>query len=126
MKDSKFYVCSHCGNVVEMVKDKGVPVVCCGQKMDELVPNATEASGEKHLPEVRVENGVVKVCVGTVNHPMQDEHYIEWVSLQTDRGSLRKSLRPGDEPTVVFRLDGDQPLAVYAYCNLHGLWMTRL
>ena len=126
MKHSKFYICAHCGNLVEMVNDAGVKPFCCGQKMDELIPNTVEASGEKHIPAVAVSEDAVRVNVGTVDHPMVDVHYIEWVSLKTDKGSYRIHLAPGQEPNVTFRLGGEKPLAVYAYCNLHGLWVTEL
>ena len=126
MKNSKFYVCAHCGNVVEMVHDAGVKPFCCGQKMSELVPNTVEASGEKHIPAVKVGEGFVEVNVGSVDHPMVDVHWIEWVQLVTDKGSSRKYLNPGQAPYVKFLLDEEKPLAVYAYCNLHGLWKTEL
>ncbi len=124
--NSKFYICAHCGNIVEMVKDAGVTPVCCGQKMDALIPNTVEASGEKHIPAVTVSEGVVEVNVGSVDHPMLDVHWIEWIQLNTDRGSQRKYLNPGEAPNVKFRLGDEKPLAVYAYCNLHGLWKTEL
>ena len=126
MKNTKFYVCPHCGNLVEMVNDAGVNPVCCGQKMQELVPNTVEASGEKHLPFVTVEDGAINVNVGSVNHPMVPEHYIEWVYVQTENGGQRRALKPGDDPNVSFCLGDDKAIAVYAYCNLHGLWMTEL
>ena len=126
MKNTKFYICPHCGNVVEMVKDAGVKPFCCGQKMTELVPNTVEASGEKHIPAVTVKDGVVEVNVGTVDHPMVDVHYIEWVYVKTEQGGQRKHLKPGDAPNVTFHLGDDKAVAVYAYCNLHGLWMTEL
>ena len=126
MKNNKFYICAHCGNIVEMVHDAGVPVVCCGQKMEELIPNTVEASGEKHIPAVSVKDGIVEVNVGAVDHPMVDVHWIEWVQLVTDRGSARVYLNPGQAPKVSFPLAGEKPLAVYAYCNLHGLWKVDL
>ena len=126
MKNTKFYVCPHCGNIVEMVHDAGVKPFCCGQKMDRLVPNTVEASGEKHIPDVTVDGSVVTVNVGSVDHPMQDAHYIEWVQLVTERGSQRKALTPGEAPKVVFHAGEDKPVAIYAYCNLHGLWKTDL
>ena len=126
MKNSKFYVCPHCGNIVEMVNDSGVKPVCCGKPMNELVPNTVEASGEKHKPEVKVENGLVNVNVGSINHPMEDVHWIEWVQLNTDKGSYRKVLNPGEAPNVSFVLGDEKPLGVYAYCNLHGLWLTEI
>lgn len=123
---SKFYICEHCGNIVGMVHDSGVPVVCCGQKMTRLEPGTVEASHEKHIPIVSVENGSVKVNIGSVPHPMIDEHFIQWVYLQTDRGGQRKCLSPGDAPEVSFALADEKPVAVFAYCNLHGLWVAEL
>ena len=122
----KFYICEHCGNIIGMVKDKGVPVMCCGQKMKELVPNTVEASGEKHIPAVSLEGNVLKVNVGSVNHPMAEEHFIEWVYVETENGGMRKNLKPGQEPNVTFALGDDKAIAVYAYCNLHGLWMAEV
>lgn len=119
----KYYVCEHCGNVIEKVQDAGVPVVCCGQKMKEIVPGTTDASREKHLPVWTVENGIVHVKVGSAPHPMTEEHYIAWVSLETRYGSQRRELHPGEAPEVCFALcEGDEVKAVYAYCNLHSLW----
>ncbi len=126
MKNTRFYICPHCGNLIEMVHDAGVKPFCCGQMMTELIPNTVEASGEKHIPAVTVADGVVTVNVGSVDHPMVDAHYIEWVYVQTEQGSQRKYLSPGDAPNVTFRLGDDKPVAVYAYCNLHGLWKTEL
>ena len=126
MKNPKFYICPHCGNIVEMVHDAGVKPFCCGQKMNELIPNTVDASGEKHIPAVKVGEGVVEVNVGSVDHPMVDVHWIEWVQLVTDKGSYRKWLNPGEAPNVKFLLSEEKPVAVYAYCNLHGLWKTEL
>ncbi|MGN1047117.1 MAG: desulfoferrodoxin family protein [Eubacteriales bacterium] len=119
----KFYICKHCGNIIAMVNDEGVPVMCCGEKMSEIVPGTTEAATEKHIPVYELDGNLVKVKVGSVEHPMLPEHYIEWVSLQTKQGNQRKSLKPGDKPEVCFAIcDGDEVEAVYAYCNLHSLW----
>ncbi len=126
MKNTKFYICPHCGNIVEVVHDAGVKPFCCGQKMQELVPNTVDASGEKHIPAVKVGDGIVEVNVGSVDHPMVDVHWIEWVQLVTDKGSYRKWLNPGEAPNVKFLLSRENPVAVYAYCNLHGLWKTGL
>ena len=123
---TKFYICEHCGNLIGMVKDKSVPVMCCGQKMTPLVPNTVEASGEKHIPAVHIEDGEINVNVGSVDHPMAAEHFIEWVYVETENGGQRKNLKPGDEPNVTFALGDDKAVAVYAYCNLHGLWMTEI
>ena len=121
--EMKFYRCAHCGKIIAVVKESGVPVMCCGQKMEEIVPGTTDAAVEKHVPVYEVKDNVVTVCVGSVAHPMTEEHYIEWVSLQTKSGNQRKALKPGDEPKVCFALlDGDEVAAVYAYCTLHSLW----
>ena len=126
MMNTKFYICPHCGNIVEMVHDAGVIPFCCGQKMNELIPNTVDASGEKHIPAVKVGEGVVEVNVGSVDHPMVDVHWIEWVQLVTNKGSYRKWLNPGEAPNVKFLLSEEKPVSVYAYCNLHGLWKTEL
>ena len=123
---TRFYICSHCGNIVEKVKDAGVPVVCCGQKMEELVPNTVEASGEKHVPVVTAEGDKLIVNVGAVNHPMEEKHFIEWVRVDLENGNLFKRLDPGSDPRVEFNLGGEKAVAVFAYCNLHGLWKTEL
>lgn len=124
--NAKFYICRRCGNLVEMIHDVGVPVFCCGQKMEPLVPNTVDASGEKHLPVVTVADGVVTVNVGSADHPMLPEHFIEWVYVETENGGQRKALKPGDAPHVSFCIGSDKPVAVYACCNLHGLWMTEV
>ena len=127
MKEMKFYICEHCGNIIGKIHDAGVPVVCCGQKMTELVPGTVEASVEKHIPVVTVEGNQVKVQIGSVEHPMIPEHYIMWVYMQTTVGGQLKNLLPGTAPAVTFALTEDEkPVAVYAYCNLHGLWKTDL
>ena len=121
--EQKFYVCKHCGKIIAVVKESGVPVMCCGQKMTEIVPGSVDAAAEKHVPVWTVEGNTVNVKVGEVAHPMLPEHYIEWVSLQSKCGNQRKQLRPGDASEVSFALtDGDEVEAVYAYCNLHSLW----
>jgi len=121
--EMKFYICEHCGNIIAMVKSSGVPVMCCGQKMTEIIPGTADASLEKHVPVYEVKDNKVFVTVGAAPHPMLPQHYIEWVSLQTKFGNQRKALHPGDEPKVCFSLcDGDEVEAVYAYCNLHSLW----
>ena len=127
MKEQKFYICEHCGNIVAKVHDAGVPVFCCGEKMKELVPGAVEASLEKHVPVVHVEGNAVKVEIGSVAHPMVEEHYIPWLYLQTNVGGQQKNLLPGEAPVVEFALaEGEKPVAVYAYCNIHGLWKAEI
>ena len=126
MSKNRFYVCEHCGNLVGVIEDAGVPLVCCGQKMKALEANTVEASHEKHIPVVTVEGNLVKVSVGSVAHPMTAEHGIRWVYLQTDLGGQRKALAAGDAPEVTFALADEKPVAVFAYCNLHGLWKQDL
>lgn len=121
--DQKFLQCEVCGKMVAVVKDTRVPLMCCGRKMNELIPGTVEASAEKHIPVWSVEGNTVTVTVGSVIHPMVEEHYIEWISLQTKQGNQRKALAPGQAPTACFALcEGDEVVAAYAYCNLHGLW----
>lgn len=120
---TKYFICGHCGNIVEMVKDTGVPVFCCGEKMKELVPGTTDAAQEKHVPVYEVKGNQVYVTVGAVEHPMLPEHYIEWVALQTKQGTQRKELKPGEAPKACFSIcEDDEVEAVYAFCNLHLLW----
>ena len=122
----KFYVCAHCGNIITFVKDSGVPVMCCGEKMQEIIPGTVDAAVEKHLPVVSVEGSQVTVQVGSVEHPMLPEHFIEWIVLETSTGSQMKALTPGEKPQAVFALaDGEKAVAAYAYCNLRGLWKTE-
>lgn len=123
----KIYRCAHCGNIITMLHDSNVPVFCCGQKMDLLVAGSVDAAVEKHVPAVTVNGRTVKVQVGSVIHPMTPEHYIEWVLLETDKGFSVQNLAPNTEPSATFALaEGESPKAVYAYCNLHGLWKTDL
>jgi len=127
MKDVKFYRCNHCGNIIEKVFDTGVPVVCCGEKMTELVPNTSDGAGEKHVPVVEVNGNDVVVRVGEVDHPMIPAHFIQWIYVQTNLGGMRKDLTPDVGPTASFKLaEGESVVAVYEYCNLHGLWKTTL
>lgn len=121
----RFYRCETCGQIVAVIKKTGAPLVCCGKPMQEIVPGTVEASHEKHIPVVSVSGNTVRVQVGSVAHPMTPEHWIEWVVLQTAAGNQRRQLHPGDEPVVRFPIEeGDEVLAVYAYCNLHGLWKS--
>ncbi len=122
----RFFRCEHCGNIVAFVKDNGVPVICCGQKMTELIPGSVDASAEKHVPVFTVDGNKVYVVVGEVEHPATEEHHIEWISIQTKQGNQRKCLTPGDKPAACFSIcRGDEVEAVFAYCNLHGLWKAE-
>lgn len=121
--EQKFLKCEKCGNIVAVVYESGVPLMCCGKKMEKIEPGTVEASKEKHIPVYEVKDNKVYVTVGSIDHPMIEEHYIEWVSIQTKFGNQRKALKPNQEPKVCFSIcEGDEIEAVYAYCNLHGLW----
>ncbi|MBO6061781.1 MAG: desulfoferrodoxin, partial [Clostridia bacterium] len=100
----KFYRCAHCGNIIAYIHDSGVRVSCCGEAMRELIPNTTDAAGEKHVPVIEIDGQTVTVKVGSVTHPMLDAHYIEWIMLETKNGRQRRALSPGEEPKAVFAL----------------------
>ncbi len=124
--EMKFYKCKHCGQIIAIVKKTGVPVICCGEPMEELVAGTTDAAVEKHVPVVEIKDGCVFVTVGAAEHPMIPEHYIEWIALQTKNGNQRKALNPGEPPKACFQIcEGDEVKAVYAYCNLHSLWKSE-
>lgn len=120
-----YYICKHCGNIVTKLEDHRVPVVCCGEKMTELVPNTTDAAQEKHVPVVSVDGSVVSVAVGSVAHPMTEEHSIRWIALETEKGLSVKWLAPNEAPAAKFVLaEGETVIRVLAWCNLHGLWQA--
>ena len=119
----KFYICKGCGKIVAIVKDSACPTKCCGESMEEIIPGTTDAAVEKHVPVYEIKHNKVYVTVGEVDHPMTEAHFIEWIAIETKNGNQRKTLTPTDEPKAVFPLlEGDEVLAVYAYCNLHSLW----
>ena len=121
----KFYVCEHCGNIITKVQDSKVPVVCCGQPMKEMIPGTTDAAVEKHVPVYEVEGNIVNVKVGSIEHPMVAEHYIQWIVLQTNQGVQIKYLESETPPAASFALaEGEEVIAVLEYCNLHGLWQA--
>ena len=122
-----FYKCQHCGNIAIKVYDAGVHLVCCGEKMVELIPDTTDAALEKHVPDVTVDGNNVHVQVGSEKHPMLDVHWITFIVLETEQGYQVKNLDPGEEPVADFAvLPGDKPVRVYENCNLHGLWVKEL
>ena len=122
---TKFYKCDTCGNVIIKVVDSKVPVVCCGKPMSELTPNTVDAATEKHVPVVtRLDDKHIKVEVGSVAHPMSEEHHIAFIYVETENGGIRVDLK--DKPEAVIYLGEERAVAVYEYCNLHGLWMTEL
>lgn len=122
----KFYRCEHCGNIIEFLEASGVPVVCCGDKMKELIPGTTDGAAEKHVPVIEMDGAKVTVRVGEMEHPMTEEHYIQWIVLETKRGAQRVMLNPGEKPVAEFILaEGDEPIAAYEYCNIHSLWRAQ-
>jgi len=122
---TRFLRCDVCGSVVGEIHRAGV-VTCCGKPMTELVPNTVDAAVEKHVPVVELNGDELIVKVGSVAHPMEDAHYIEWVYVSTSTGGQRRILLPGQEAEVKFNVSQDKPSEVLAYCNLHGLWMVRV
>ena len=123
----KFYKCKGCGQTVAILVKSECPVKCCGEAMEEIAANTVDAAKEKHVPAVTVDGNIVKVSVGSVEHPMTDAHLIEWVCLETEQGMQRKLLTASDKPFVQFALtDDDKAVAAYAYCNLHGLWKAEI
>jgi superoxide reductase len=122
----KFFICKQCGNMVKLIIDKGGLLVCCGEKMTELVPNTVDASVEKHKPVVTVSGDNVNVVIGSVLHPMQADHHIVFVCIETENGSQCRCLKVGEEPKATFNIVNDKLVAAYAYCNLHGLWKTDI
>ena len=121
--EMKFYRCKRCGQMVAIVKKKGCPIMCCGEPMEEVTAGTSDGAVEKHVPVYEVKDNKVYVTVGAGEHPMSEEHYIEWIAVQTKSGNQRKALAPGQEPKAVFALlEGDEVEAVYAYSNLHSLF----
>ncbi len=125
--EPKFYICKKCGNLVGMIHASGVPMICCGEEMTALVANTSDGAKEKHVPVISVNGTSVTVKVGSVDHPMLPEHFIQWIYLETTKGGQRKCLKPGDKPELTFSLAGDEKaVAAYEYCNLHGLWKATV
>ena len=123
----KYLICKGCGKIVEELKGSACPTKCCGEPMEELVPNTTDGALEKHVPVVEINGSAVTVTVGAAEHPMLDAHYIMWITLETRQGQQRKALKPGDKPQAVFALaEGDEVVAAWEYCNLHGLWKKEM
>ena len=126
MAKQRFYKCSHCGNIIAFVKDMNVPVICCGEKMQEIIPGTSDGAAEKHVPVISENGNIITVKIGEIDHPMTEEHYIEWISIETEQGNQRKELAPEMIPQAEFSLvDSDKVRAAYAYCNIHGLWKSR-
>ncbi len=117
----KFYLCNHCGNIATKLTDKNVDLSCCGSLMEQMSANITDAAVEKHKPVYTIENDVVEVIVGSALHPMTEEHFIEWIVVETKSNTYIKKLNPNEEPKAMFNIK-EEILSIYAYCNLHGLW----
>lgn len=125
-KELTFYICEHCKNVVVKISDSTKPLSCCGEEMKFLIANTKDAAVEKHVPVVeRVADNKIQVRVGEVEHPMAPEHFIEFIVMETEEGFSVHYLQPGEKPVAEFTND-KKVIAVYEYCNLHGLWKTTV
>ena len=123
----KFYVCKECGKMIVVFRESACPTKCCGEAMEEIIPGTTDAAREKHVPAVEVDGSAVKVKVGSVEHPMLEKHFIEWIILETDQGYQKKDLAPGKAPEATFALaEGEKAIAAYESCNLHGIWKADI
>ncbi len=121
----EFFKCKKCGKIVEVV-NKGCPVVvCCGEEMQLLKANTSDGANEKHVPVVDVNGDKISVKVGSAVHPMESDHYIMWIALETDKGVYRKNLNSGEKPEAMFTLTDEKLIACYEYCNKHGLWKSE-
>ena len=121
----KFYRCSHCGNIVMAVEESGVPIICCGEAMKEIIGGTVDASLEKHVPVYSVKDNTVSVNVGSIEHPSTYQHYIQWIGISTDNRIQIVYLKPGDRPQACFKLCKDEKVQeVFCYCNLHGKWSS--
>ena len=119
----ELFICKHCGNIITFLENSNVPVICCGEKMHKVEPNTVDAAVEKHLPVIEVKDLLATVSVGSVEHPMQDDHYIKWIVLETTEGIKVKNLTPSDKPLAIFSLlDGEEVISAYEFCNKHGIW----
>ena len=122
----KFLKCRHCGKIIAVVNERNVPTICCGEPMSEMIPNTSDGAVEKHVPVYEVKDNVVTVTVGEVKHLMMENHYIEWIAIETNFGNQRKVLKPGEEPVAKFALlEGEKVIRVVEHCNLHGLYATK-
>lgn len=123
---TKFYICEHCKKIIHVVEDGAPVTICCGEPMRELVAGTTDASREKHIPEVEIAGDVLNICVGSVAHPMTEPHHIAWIYVEYEDGGQMVYLDHEGEPRTSVSLGGRRPVAVYEYCNLHGLWKKEL
>jgi superoxide reductase len=126
MKRATFYECSECKSLALKVNDAEGVLSCCGKPMVAVAPNTTDAAQEKHVPAVSLENGTLHVEVGSVAHPMDEDHFIQWVYVVTDQGLMARCFTPGQPAVADFELAGQKPISVFEYCNKHGLWKADL
>lgn len=127
MCEKKYYICEVCGNIVEKVHDTGNELTCCMRTMKELIPGETDGKVEFHIPKCTFKKDTLKVTVGEEDHPMGKDHYIQWIGVVTDKGEMRKYLKPDDKPVAYFHLcEGEKVCEVTAYCNIHKLWRCKM
>ncbi len=124
MCETNFFICESCKSIVRVISDSGTPMTHCNEKMIPLEPRTTREGAEKHLPVVKVNADSVKIEIGAVTHPMTEDHHIEWIYLQTDKGAHTRYLKTDDRPEAHFCLTDEKPIAAFAYCNIHGLCKT--
>ncbi len=123
----KYFLCNICGNLIELINIGGGKLVCCGEPMTELIPKTDDVGNEKHLPVVEVNGKVITVKIGSVEHPMTEEHYIDWISIHYNNKVQRLKLNHTEKPVAVFDIDEEyDTLEVYSYCNIHGLWKKEV
>lgn len=122
----QYFRCKTCGKIIEIINAGALTTVCCGEDMIELIANTTDGAQEKHVPVIEQNGATVTVKVGAAAHPMESDHYIQWIALETNKGVQRKHLQPGDAPTATFALADETLLAAYSYCNKHGLWKAAV
>lgn len=127
-KNMKFYRCNTCGQIFSTIVDKNITPVCCNTQMEEIKARTNEEGlNEKHIPVYRYDKNNVIIEIGSTLHPMNDDHYIEWVVLVTNKGKQKRELKPGNSPRVIFNLDKDENIKeIYAYCNIHSLWKKEV
>lgn len=120
----KLYKCNKCGNIIEVLEGENNNIMCCGEKMVELVPNTVDAAAEKHVPFCSIEDDSVFVKIGEVFHPMEENHYISWIIAEYSNSIIKYKFKASEEASAVF--DYEKGMKIYCYCNLHGLWMKEL
>lgn len=127
MKRIRFFKCNVCGQIIAIVHDTNLPIVCCGKEMKEIIPSTKDMGNEKHVPVYKRKCDTVEVNVGEIDHPMEPKHHINWIMILTDKGYYTKSFRKLDKPNLKFCIDEDEVIcSIYSYCNIHGLWINEI